>query len=316
MTRISSTRSDAICDLLRHCTKPTEWMQWLISNQNEGAKQTRRFLNVALDCVAQSERSRFEKSLFKRPGEQIGDLIRELITHQIFFQHGYRPTLLPQLPDSLTPDLAVDIKGEHYLVEVFVMNSPSNTLFSSETNGEGAAKDSGERARKVAQRINEKATKYAKCDTPLIVVVFLGDHQILDTWNIEQGLYGVAISEFGPTDLYPINFNFEIRMGGCILPVKNELTPLPGLSAVVVCDWFDTLNRDAPGKRISCTVLHHYNPRSSFPAAALAPFQEVSWEKSGIQSWKPCFSGQSNIVARLGADGGFEYGLYSANKPW
>jgi len=232
------------------------------------------------------------------------------IDSQIFSQCKHKPTLYPQIFSPLTPDLLVDIGGQRYLVDVFVTNSPSNTLF------QGGTKDSGERARKIAQRITDKATKYAACGEPLIVIVFLGDHQILAPWNVEHGLYGVALCEFDPSDLYPANFNFDLRIGGCILPAKDEPTPHRELSAVVVCDWFDTLNREAPGKRVKCTVLHHYDPLTSFPSSALAPFLNVSWKAAGDQSWKPCYSGQPEIVARLDIDGIFEYGPYSADEPW
>jgi len=74
---------DPICNLLKCCTESSEMTLWLLSNQDEGAKQTRRFLNVALECLAQSERVRFKKDLIKRQGGQIDDLLKELVAHQI-----------------------------------------------------------------------------------------------------------------------------------------------------------------------------------------------------------------------------------------
>ena len=50
----------------------------------------------------------------------------------------------------------------------------------------------------------------------------------------------------------------------------------PNLSAVVACQWFDTLHRGNPGRRLHCVVLHHYSPHVLLPPGTFSRFQRCS----------------------------------------
>lgn len=305
----------SICNLIQAHPHPSEWTKWLCSNHGAAAIDVLRFLNHALECLDPAKRKLFKRGLVSRRGTQVDDMLMELVAHQIFHQHHLNPSLYPSACGGLTPDIALDIRGQRYLVDVFVTNSPSSTI-TQHGPGLGSAKDAGERARKIARDIEKKTDKYARCADPLVMVVFLGDHEILDTWCVQQALYGVTTSEFTAATRYPIDFDIRGRMGGCIWPAEGQPIPRSMLSAVIVCDWFDTLNRRKPGKRIHCTVLHHYAPKIPFPRMVLTPFHNVVWKRINSRSWRPIHDGQRNMVARLNKNGRFDFGVYSSDNPW
>ena len=88
------------------------------------------------------------------------------------------------------------------------------------------------------------------------------------------------------------------------------------VSAVVTCDWFDTLNRDDPGTRLHCIVLHHFSPDVPLPRGTFGGFPEVDWRETSSHLWEPKWSGASNVVAKFADGRELEFHAYSGDNPW
>ena len=87
------------------------------------------------------------------------------------------------------------------------------------------------------------------------------------------------------------------------------------LSAVIVCDWFDTLNNEARGKRLHCVVLHNW-AGVPLPVETFNGFPQVVWTETRQRVWHPNMTGAGNIVARFAEDDRLELKPYSPNAPW
>jgi hypothetical protein len=186
--------------------------------------------------------------------------------------------------------------------------------------------DSGDRAKKVRDRIREKQRKYARTGKPIILVVFLGDYWMSVT-DVQRALYGEPLGSDWLREEFPkaiMEFREELvdantsaaPPDGAMLPDELGRPGCPKLSAVLVCDWFDTLNRSQPGKRLSCLVLHHWSPDVQIPAGGFGQFAEVAWtlKSSGLYEYNVIKS--LNTVARFTGAGELEFRDYSGSKPW
>ncbi len=190
-----------------------------------------------------------------------------------------------------------------FIADVFVVHSPSKTV-KDLGGGVGEARDtsvpSESRAKKICERVEEKAGKYK---TPLALFGFLGDHHAFGVSAFEQALYGHTVDELGPGEYLPDVGPAVVPIGGILLPNDGSSGRYRNLSALVVCDWFDTLNRSDPGRRLHCSALHHWDPRTALPESALSPFSQVVWEKTGACSWHPRRVGEGNMVMKFNRDG-------------
>lgn len=291
----------------------SDWVKWVIVDQDAYAISTREFLDYTFFRLPTNKQDKLAKLIagFAEP-RQIDDLIYELVAYQILLQFELDPVFNPNEARK-SPDLLMSVNDQEFVVDVFVTNSPSRTIhgaFSKDTDVPGES-----RGHKIAERVKSKVGKYSSIGKPIILIVFLGDHKILRVGSAEQALYGVQISEFNEEDVYPESFWFDRRLGRCLL--SPDMRPDYQLfSALIVCEWFDTLNRAEPGKRLNCVILHHFAPTKPLPPDTFSPFQEIRWVKVGDNAWKPIVSGARNIVAKLGKDRKFEYHDYSANNPW
>lgn len=291
------------------------WARWIAIGKSPASIHCRDFLDRALLRVNNPARSRVLKRIQSVGAAQLDATLYELAAHEFLsLLPGVAPTMDPRVATEQTPDLSINIDGQQFIADVFVTHSPQST-YGDRGDETGWAKDSGERAQKIADRLAEKSSKYAALAVPLIQIVFLGDHRILSLQDVEVALYGVALSEFVDSDSYPRDFYFEQRRGGILLP-DGERPRYPHLSAVLAIDWFDTLNHKHPGRRFACRLLNHYQPNVRLRSGALSPFQEIRWNSCGVNAWRPESTGESAIVARCDVDQKIEFGRYSGDNPW
>jgi hypothetical protein len=245
--------------------------------------------------------------------------LHQLVAHELLLRLGLHPEWEPSCI-GLIPDLTFQAHGTLFIADVFVTHSPSITVRDF-ADGTGEACDtsvpSESRAKKIAYRINEKAEKYKRLSRPLVLFGFLGDHYILSPCHFEQALYGRIPDEAEPGESFPDVGKTPVPLGGILLPQAEGKMPHEHLSAVVVIDWFDTLNRKDPGKRVHCLVLHHFAPSTRLPISAFEQFCQLIWEEQKPQSWKWRYTRERNIVAKL-LPGGDEmkYASYSPGNPW
>jgi hypothetical protein len=106
--------------------------------------------------------------------------------------------------------------------------------------------------------LEEKADRYAELDLPIVPIVFLGDSYAFDFGDIETACFGITLEEVALEAAFPQSLpKYRVPVGGLLLPREDLPAPYENISAVIACDWFDTLNRHNPGKRLAARVLHH-----------------------------------------------------------
>ena len=99
------------------------------------------------------------------------------------------PTFEPNVGEQ-HPDLSVCIEGKTFLADVVVASRPISTMNPA---GDGYI-DCGQAVRKLAGRVAEKASKYARLNQPLIAFVMFGGYDIgFD--DLETALYGSTVQE-------------------------------------------------------------------------------------------------------------------------
>ena len=300
-----------LSEILRGFPKGS-WAHWVASDEGHGAKETREFLDTCFLGLPAPKRSLvLAKIRNERDAANIDALIHEIVTNELLHRFKLTPDFDPTV-GKLTPDIAVDIADQRFILDVFVTHSPCRTV-TYHGDGTGKAYDKGERAKKIGDTITAKATKYAKTNLPLVLFVYLGDHFILSENDIEKALFGLTIGEIAPGERFQDTFAAR-EFGGVFLSNADDgsLPRHRNLSAVVACDWFDTLN----GKRLRCLVLHHYSPDVPLPSGVFGPFQEVIWQPRGPTHWDPEMTGQANVVARFAAASQLEFGSYTPDAPW
>ena len=294
---------------------PGSWAHWVASDEGQPAKETRELLDTWVLGLPESKQSRvldrFKKN--ETNAENIEALIHEIVTNELLHRFNLASEFDPTV-NKLTPDIAFYIANQKFISDVFVTHSPQRTV-RCYRDGTGEADDNGDRARKIGDTLVEKAHKYANTKLPLVIFLYLGDH-ILSGRDVEKALFGLTIGEIEPGERFQDTCGAR-KFGGVFLSIADGGLPrYPNLSAVVVCDWFDTLNRSKPGKRLHCLVLHHYSPDVPLPPGALGPFPEVTWQPRSSMHWAPHITGQPNIVARFAAERQLEFGIYTSDAPW
>ena len=162
----------------------------------------------------------------------------------------------------MTPDFKVSAGRTEFLLDVFLTYNPTRTIFCQTEYSLGTV-DRGDRAKKIADRISEKSNKYKSTNMPLLLLVFLGDHTLKSS-NIEQAAYGASLGDGNLNEDFPRKLSKLQPPGGVMLPDECASPQHPNLSAVVACDWFDTLNRQRLGKRSSLLDSASLASKSSF----------------------------------------------------
>lgn len=294
------------------------WSRWVVTDRAEPARRTCEFLEVCLANIPEGKKRGFTGKLRLGDVAHVEATLHELVAHELLLRLKLQPESEPSI-DQLTPDLGFRVAGAPFIADVIVVHSPTKTICDHQ-DGTGEARDTSEpsesRAKKIADLIAEKAHKYNVLSYPLVVLAFLGDRRILSSMSFEQALFGRTTGEASPCEFFPNVGRAPILLGGLLLPDDSGAMPHRNLSAVVVLDWFDTLNRNDPGKRLHCVVLHHWDPKVQLPAEAFEPFPQIAWERKGLQAWAPQSLGHGSLVAKFDGRDGLQFAPYSPNRAW
>jgi hypothetical protein len=220
---------------------------------------------------------------------------------------------------GLTPDLSFELQGRRFLGDVYLTHSPLKTVRDF-CDGTGEAWDTSKpdesRANKIANVLAKKAGTYKPLALPFVVFVFLGDHRILGASDVERALFGMTAYEVNLEERFPNSVSRDrMPVGGLLLPDEDGNYRHHNLSAVISCDWFDTLNRQDRGKRLHCLVLHNWNGEA-LPVEAFRLFPQIIWNQSEPDVWKPEQTINGNIVAKFTLDGGIECREYTPETAW
>lgn len=305
-----------------HALRDT-WSWWLVTSQSAAAEDTLRVLAGALRRLSASAQRSVLAKVRTGYSEHVEATLHELVAHELLWRLHLAPEWEPRIA-SLTPDLAFKAQGNSFLGDVFVAHSPTHAVdeglaryLNDPSLKEGWAYDSDaapiSRAKKVADRLQGKAEKYAAAGLPLVVFVFLGDHRAFDFANVEQAIYGSSVQEGGPNGSMPLPAHQRMSGGGLLVP-RDGSVPLRNLSAVVVCDWFDTLHRACPGRRLACMVLHHWAPSNPLSVSAFGAFPQVTWRSDPV--WIARVVGTANLVGRFIDDDSLDLRTYAGDSPW
>jgi hypothetical protein len=292
-------------------------VSWLLKNNEEAARSTLEFLN---SCFANIRGSKHPGIIKKLAGDknQVEATIHELVAYELLRRLGLSPEFEPSIA-GLTPDLSFEIEGKRFLGDVYLTHSPSKTIRDF-SDGTGEAWDTSKpdesRANKIALELAKKAGKYKLLDLPLVVFVFLGDRRILSERDVERALFGMTAYEVSLEEQFPKSVSRDrVPVGGLLLPDEDGLHRHHNLSAVVSCDWFYTLNRQDPGKRLHCLVLHNWNGEE-LPIEAFRLFPQIIWNQSEPDVWTPEQTITANTVAKFTIDGRIECREYTPDTAW
>lgn len=282
---------------------------WLADPDGTGT-QTMAFLERSLSRVPPTKQKRVIARIQAGDQSETDSVLHELMIHEVCYLLNLHPTFQPAI-DDLTPDLELRAAGVAFIADVFITNRPVSTL--RQFGGLDGYVDGGEACKKVADAIASKATKYRASGMPLLVFVILGGHDV-DHGDLQAALYGSTIGEVLVDGA--VNERAHDRGGrhGILCP------PGPGakhdnLSAVIGCDWFDTLNRDDPGRRLHSLVFHHWRPRIPLEPGSFTPFGEIRW-RHDISGYVPSISHDTDVVIKTDAVPRVEHGRYTADDPW
>jgi hypothetical protein len=301
---------------LKRAASKSPWVSWLITD-GDAARSTRDFLNVCFANIPATKHSGILKKL-SGAESQIEATVHELVAHELLRRLGLSPEFEPSL-DGLTPDLVFKAGGELFLADVYLTHSPSKT-FEDFGDGTGAARDTSKpdesRAHKIADNLAEKAGKYKPLCRPLVSFVFLGDHRSLSESDVERSLFGMTAYEASLEGRFPESVSRDrVPVGGLLFPDETGGYPYSNLSAVISCDWFDTLNQQDRGKRLHCFVLHNWAGQQ-LPTDAFRFFPQIIWTQIEPNVWKPEQTTAANIVAKFISDDGIEWREYTPNSTW
>lgn len=297
-----------ILDILKEVSAKSTWVAWLTSNTGQAAEETRQFIDTCFRNIHPNKQRKLLQRLKNADTFSIEASIYELVAHELLIRLGLSPIFNPNI-NGFTPDISVEIQSVKFIADVFVTHNPLKTMKS-----EFLMIDAGEKAEKIANYTKEKAAKYKKLNLPLVIFVFLGDHRV-DMVNIEQALFGITIHEIGLTRQTIHEIDESNRINSVFFSAQTLRPKYPNISAVVACDWFDSLNRSRPGKRLHCTVFHHWNPVTPLPITTFAEFPQIIWTKEDSDNWRSETIGTANAIKFI-SDGDIEFGIYSANNPW
>jgi hypothetical protein len=299
---------------LQVASHKSPWATWLVTHDGTAARETREFLENCFQTVPETKHAGIRKKITRGDPAQIDATLYELVAYRLLQQLNFELEYDPRIAGQRTPDIAVQIVEQQFIVDVFVRHTPRRTI-TRHTHGYSVT-DQGDAAKEFGERISEKCSKYEIVGLPLLLVVFLGDFMV-ETSAVEAALYGASIGDGNLEDQFPRRINALRPPGGVLLPDYGTDSPRhPNLSAVIACSWFDTSNRANPGKRLHCLVLHHWHPTVQVHPGAFHPFPELIWSEAQPGIWKPYLTAPSNLVAKFGVGNKFELREYRADQPW
>jgi hypothetical protein len=284
----------------------------LATSPTGAAAETRAFLDRALAHLPAATFARVQRRLQRADASGVDSTLHELVIFEICQELGVRPTFEPRAHNQ-TPDLSLTIGETPFWADVLVTYRPTSTLRVSE--GLHGYEDGGEAARKIGDAIAAKAVKYRSLDGPLLVFVMFGRYDV-DLDDLETGLYGSPVSEAAIEGVSPLSCDETWHRHGILCPPSSE-APHTNLSAVIACEWFDTLNVADRGRRLRCVAYHHWRPRRALPVGSFTPFSDLIWQTRGSdQRLLPDVMGESDIVMSTTSAEPPRVGRYSTAAPW
>jgi len=293
------------------CTGRSSWARWLVTSTQTGARETLAFLQSAWSGVPPEGQRRIAKRLRQADPSGVDAVLHELLVFEVCSRSRFQTVFEPQAGRQ-RPDLEIRVGGHTYIADVFLTNRPVSTRVRFE--GLNGYVDSGEAAKKIADGIRTKALRYATLQKPLLLFVVFGGHDV-GLRHLETALYGSTLDEIEVSGGITAHCHEEWQRHGVLCP-PGPAAAHKLVSAVVSCDWFDTLNRSRPGRRLHCVVYHHWQPHISWPSGALSPFSEVRWDLSAEMRFRPTVLGVGNLVLETTSTTGLSYAPYSADDPW
>jgi len=302
---------------LRKAAKKSSWVKWLTGDS--GAQETRDFLKMSYSNLTPNEQSKWAQRASTGDANQIMATIHELVALELLRRLQLVPKYEPSV-NGLKPDISFNCSGQEFLADVYLTHSPKKTVKRID-DWAWESQDEGDRAWKIEEELTKKAMKYDKCGLPLVLFIFLGDYYGLHLWHVEEALFGRYWAEFKFTkgDLLASTKDHRLHPHGYGLFLRKilGLCHPRNLSAVVACEWFDTLNRKDPGKRLNCLVIHHWDDDiCELPITAFGDFPQIVWSHKGPDIWEWRYTTKDTLVAKLPSTGGLEFGIYTADDPW
>ena len=174
-----------LSQLLASHEQLSDWAKWLVTSTRTPAVELRVFLDRALRHLPVPNRVR--NRLQSADAGGVDAILHELLMFEVCTILRMNPTFEPNVGEQ-HPDLSVCIEGKTFLADVVVVSRPISTMHPA---GAGYL-DCGQAARKLADRVAEKASKYACLNQPLIVFVMFGGYDIgFD--DLETALYGSTV---------------------------------------------------------------------------------------------------------------------------
>ena len=133
---------------------------------------------------------------------------------------------------------------------------------------------------------------------------------------MKRALFGMTAVEVSLEENFSNSVSRDrVPVGGLLLPDEDGNYHHRNLSAVISCDWFDTLNRQDQGKRLHCLVLHNWTGEP-LPEKAFGLFPQIIWNQSGQDAWEPEQTTNANRVAKFTPDGEIECRDYTPDTAW
>lgn len=297
--------------ILTPVVEKSTWARWLTESPAPPAVQTRAFVDRALRNLPRGTLNRLVQRLQSSDISGIDAVVYELVAFEVCRTFQLNPVFEPQV-DAQRPDLSISVGGTLFFCDVFVTQRPLSTLVNfARLSG---YEDAGQAAKKIADTIASKAAKYRALDSPLVIFAMFGS-QTVELPDLECALYGSSVQEIAETGVAVDDCHDDRFRHGILCP--PSIAPYSSLSAVVGCDWFDTLNRTNRGRRLRCVVYHHWRPRTVLPLGAFAPFCDLSWRLDPPgQRVLPVLSGDPRIVMSTTSDEPPQFGPYSTERPW
>lgn len=299
----------------------------LITGDDGWARDTYAFLERCYGNLAASDRQAWARRM-TGDQPQIEATIRELVAHELLLRLGCQPQYEPEVEGRI-PDLKFYVGQQEFVADVAVVHTPDRPAGPKDRPSRRQDRtyrrignavemvDMGERAKQIADKIEEKAGKYSALKTPLVVFVFRGDHYMWGVPNVLEAVLGYPLASPKiervaiPHLIHTLDYT-----PGLFWPDDFGVGRFPNLSAVVGCDWFDTLRIEDGGKRLYCLIIHHWAARVPLAMTAFREFSQVVWTQQGPDTWEWQFTVEGNIVARLPPTGGIEFRPYSSDNPW
>jgi len=305
--------TEEMIKILKKAATSSTWVNWVLSAEN--AQETRDFLQVCYKHLTTHERSRWAKRISTGDQRQVAATIHELVAVELVRRLQLAPEYEPSIGKK-TPDISFSCSGQRWLADVYLAHTPQTIV--QEDGDVVMTIDKGETAQKIEEELAKKARKYSKTGLPLVLFVFVGDYYGNTIESIKEALFGQRYAEL---EFLKDSVLSSVKQGHLYHPglFFRELVYLPGitnLSAIVACEWFDTLNRQNPGKRFYCIVNHHWNATCELPLDAFGGFSQVVWNRKGPDVWTWKYTTCEPRVARLPPEGGIELRSYTADNPW